>query len=214
LYDQVTRLWEPFRGSEIVLKLNGNEACCGSLRSSVSCSSRAPADLPEMMCLIVISSIVSTFGSLSMYERGLMESTKLLELTIKHHFWPIAYCKKCPECAIVTVAGRQHQPPLHPIHVQKPFQIVGVDIVDLACTESGNKHEVVSQDTFTKWPMVYAMPDQKTETREVVVRGDTNVVPFFGVLEALLSDRGTNLLSHPMLDICKSLGITKLNTTH
>jgi hypothetical protein len=35
----------------------------------------------------------------------------------------------------------------------------------------------------------------------------------FGVPEALLSDRGANLLSHLMLDICRLLGIEKLNTT-
>ena len=35
----------------------------------------------------------------------------------------------------------------------------------------------------------------------------------FGVPEALLSDRGTNLLSHLMKDVCKLLGIRKLNTT-
>ena len=38
-------------------------------------------------------------------------------------------------------------------------------------------------------------------------------MPFFGVPEALLSDRGTNLLSHLVLDVCKLLGIKKLNTT-
>ena len=39
------------------------------------------------------------------------------------------------------------------------------------------------------------------------------IVPFFGVPEALLSDRGTNLLSYLMKDVCEMLGITKLNTT-
>ena len=39
------------------------------------------------------------------------------------------------------------------------------------------------------------------------------VVPFCGVPEALLSDRGANLLSHLMTDVCSSLGIKKLNTT-
>ena len=33
------------------------------------------------------------------------------------------------------------------------------------------------------------------------------------VPESLLSDRGTNLLSYPMTDVCSLLGITKLNTT-
>ena len=38
-------------------------------------------------------------------------------------------------------------------------------------------------------------------------------MPVFGVPEALLSDRGTNLLSCLMQDICKLLGVQKLNTT-
>ena len=39
------------------------------------------------------------------------------------------------------------------------------------------------------------------------------IVPLFGVLEALLSDRSTNLLSYLMLVVCQMLGIKKLNTT-
>ena len=39
------------------------------------------------------------------------------------------------------------------------------------------------------------------------------IIPIFGVPEALLSDRGTNFLSSLVLDLCKLLGIEKLNTT-
>ena len=39
------------------------------------------------------------------------------------------------------------------------------------------------------------------------------LIPMFGVPEALLSDRGANLLSHLMTDLCALLGIRKLNTT-
>ena len=39
------------------------------------------------------------------------------------------------------------------------------------------------------------------------------MIPFCGVPEAALTDRGMNLLSHLMLDICSKLGITKMNTT-
>ena len=35
---------------------------------------------------------------------------------------------------------------LHLIPVQRPFQIVGVDVMDLSCTEQGNRHMVVFQD--------------------------------------------------------------------
>ena len=39
------------------------------------------------------------------------------------------------------------------------------------------------------------------------------VILFFGVPMALLSDRGTKLLSYLIQDLCSILGITKLNTT-
>ena len=59
--------------------------------------------------------------------------------------------------------------------------------------------------------MVYPTSDQKAERIARLLVEE--IVPFFGVPEALLSDRGTNLLSHLMKDVCKLLGIEKLNTT-
>ena len=35
----------------------------------------------------------------------------------------------------------------------------------------------------------------------------------FGCPECLLSDRGTNLLANVMQDVCRLMGVTKLNTT-
>ena len=83
--------------------------------------------------------------------------------------------------------------------------------MDLPVTELGNRHVVVFQDFLTKWPMVFPVPDQKAV--RLVKLLTEEVIPLFGVLEALLSNRGTNLMSHLMLDICKKLGIRKLNTT-
>ena len=121
------------------------------------------------------------------------------------------YCKSCPECAIATGGSRPSKPLLSPIPVQRPFQIVGVDVMELPMTKRGNKYVVVFQDLFTKWPMVYPVPDQKSS--RLVSLLVEEVIPIFGVPEALLSDRGANLLSHLMLDICKLLGVRKLNTT-
>ena len=121
------------------------------------------------------------------------------------------YVKSCPECAVVTGGGKVKRPPLHPIPVSRPFQIVGIDVMELPQTEQGNRLVLVLQDLFSKWPMVFAMPDQKTERIVQVLVNE--LVPFCGVPEALLSDRGTNLLSHVMLDVCELLGVKKLNTT-
>ena len=103
------------------------------------------------------------------------------------------------QCAIVNSSGRVNRPPLHPIPVQRVFQIIGVDIMDLPKTEAGNKHVVVFQDFLSKWPLVFPVPDQKTVRIAHLLAEE--VIPLFGVPEALLSDRGTNLLSHLMLDM-------------
>ena len=148
---------------------------------------------------------------------GHFSGNRLYNTLVRHWWWPgmyadaMALCKKCPECAVVTGAGRQHRPPLQPIPVQRPFQIIGLDIMDLPCTEQGNKHVAVFQDMFTKWPMVFPLPDQKAERLAKLLCEE--IVPLFGVPEALLTDRGANLLSHLMLDVCTLLGIEKLNTT-
>ena len=137
---------------------------------------------------------------------------------LSRHWWwesmysdTLKYVENCPECTITTGMGKHHNPPLHPITVSRPFQIVGLDLMELPQTQKGNKYVIVLQDYLTKWPLVCAVPNQKTQTVAYVLVEE--LVSFFGVPEALLSDRGTNLLSHLMKDLCKMLGTTKLNTT-
>ena len=60
----------------------------------------------------------------------------------------------CPECAIVSGGSKVVRPPLHPIAVSHPFQILGIDVMDIPLTTLGNKHVLVFQDLFTKWPMI------------------------------------------------------------
>ena len=135
-----------------------------------------------------------------------------------HRWWwegmyadALRFARNCPSCAIVSGGGKLKRPPLHPMSVQRPFQIVGVDVMDFPKTVKGNCHVLVFQNYLTKWPLVFAIPDQKsTRIARVLVE---EVIPFFGVPKALLSDRGTNLLSHLMKDLCEILGIKKLNTT-
>ena len=69
--------------------------------------------------------------------------------------------RNCGECVTVTGVGRQHRPPLQPVSVQRPFQIIAVDIMKLPVTEQGNHYVIVFQDFLTKWPLVFPPPDQK-----------------------------------------------------
>lgn len=122
----------------------------------------------------------------------------------------IQYARNCPECAVVAGGGRVAKL-LHPIPVGRPFQIIGVDIMDLLTTNQGNKHDFVFQDYLTKWPIVFPILVQKSKRIARIVVEE--VVPMFGVPEALLSDHGANLMSHLMMDLCQLLGVKKLNTT-
>ncbi len=138
--------------------------------------------------------------------------------TLSRHWWwdgmysdVYRYCQKCPQCAISTRPGRSHKPLLQPIPVQRVFQIIGVDIMELPTTERGNRYAIVFQDFLSNWPMVFAAPDQKAvRIARLLVE---EIVPMCGVPEALLSDRGTNLLSYLVQEVCKLLGTKKLNTT-
>ena len=122
----------------------------------------------------------------------------------------IDYANSCPQCAVVRGTGRQQKPPLHPIITECPFQIVGVDIMELPITSKGNRYVIVFQDLFTKLPMVFPTPDQKAvHIPQLLVE----IIPTFEVPEAILSDKGTNLLSFLIKEICKMMGIEKLNTT-
>ena len=96
------------------------------------------------------------------------------------HADALRFARNCPECAVVSGGGKLKRPPLHPIPVQRPFQIVGVDIMDLPKTVDGNCHVIVFQDYLTKWPLVYPIPDQKSiRIAQILVE---EVIPFFGSL--------------------------------
>ena len=64
---------------------------------------------------------------------------------------------------------------------------------------------------MTKWPLVFPTPDQKAIHLAKLIAEE--VLPQFGVPDAILSDRGSNMLAHVMGDVCQLLGVTKLNTT-
>ena len=77
--------------------------------------------------------------------------------------------------------------------------------MELPQTDRGNKYVLVFQDFLTKWPFAFPIPDQKSSRiAELLV---SEVVPVFGVQPCFLT------VSHLMQDVCKLLGIWKLNTT-
>ena len=108
---------------------------------------------------------------------------------------------KCAECCIGNGTGNKRKPPLHLIPVKRPFQIIVIDIMKLPRTAKGNHYVVVMQDFLTKWPLVFAVPNQKADRLARLIVDE--LLPLFLIV----------VLAHVMHDMCTLLGIHKLNTT-
>ena len=65
------------------------------------------------------------------------------------------HCRSCLTCATRKGTGRASRPPLQPIAVGGPFHRMGVDVLQLPLTESGNQYAIVFLDYLTKWAEVF-----------------------------------------------------------
>ena len=147
---------------------------------------------------------------------GHLREAKIYSQLRKHYWWPgmrsdiRKWCKACLVCATRKI-GQATKPPLCPIPVAGSFDCVGVDVLQLPHTLDGNQYAVVFVDYLTKWPEVFAVPDQTAETiANLFVK---EIISRHGVPAKLLSDRGTNFLSELMQEICKLMGTEKVNTS-
>ena len=83
----------------------------------------------------------------------------------KCYWWPgmskdiVDWCWACLTCA-TRQTSEKTKPPLVPIPVNGPWDRVGVDILQLPRSHSGNQYAVVFCDNLTKWPEVFRTKDQ------------------------------------------------------
>ena len=147
---------------------------------------------------------------------GHLREVKVHGQLAKHYWWPrmrsdvTTWCRACLTCASRHV-GRAVKPLLTPIPVSGPFDRVGVDIIQVPKSFSGNQYAVVFVDYLTQWPEVFATSDQSSLTvARLLVE---HVICRHGVPVELLSDRGKAFLSKLMHEIYQLMGIHKANTT-
>ena len=104
--------------------------------------------------------------------RGHFSGQHLYNALMAHWWWQgmlsdaVRFTKAYPEYAVVTGGGRARRPPLHPIPVYRHFRIV---MMDFPLTDQGNKTCYSHSRPFTKWPLVFAVPDQKMICRDRLV---------------------------------------------
>ena len=110
-----------------------------------------------------------------------------------------AYCRGCLTCATYQGAGRKMKPPLM------------LEVPSLKLEWISWRYVIVFLDYLTKWVKGYAAPDQTSETIATLLVNE--VVCRHGIPKVLISDRGSNLLSALMREVCALTGIKKINTT-
>ena len=147
---------------------------------------------------------------------GHLRDVKVHSELQRHYWWPgmrgdvSQWSRGCLVCATHNT-GRAVRPPLTPIPVAGPFDRIGVDVIQFPRSADGNQYAVVFMDYLTKWPEVFAVPDQTAATIARLLVEE--VVSRHGVPAEVLSDRGSAFLSELMKEVGRLLGFHKANTS-
>lgn len=103
---------------------------------------------------------------------GHFGSKKIIQKLSKLYFWPMMgkdiekWHRECKNC-FLNNAHNNKPPPLKSWVSEKPYDIVGIDILDLGLNEDGHKYVLTVVDMFSKWTAGYPM---KTKTAEETTR--------------------------------------------
>ena len=146
-----------------------------------------------------------------------MSRDRLWSLLKTRFYWPSMYTnvkvhlQNCLICAQIKTRAPKHHGLLQPIHVQRPFELIGVDIVILRVSTGGFRYILVGIDYFTSW--VEAAP-MKTLTAEEVIRVFFQIiVSRHGCPERLISDSGVQFTSVLMKQLCSCFNIAKIESS-
>ncbi|PNF15527.1 hypothetical protein B7P43_G16595 [Cryptotermes secundus] len=122
------------------------------------------------------------------------------------------WCRQCDTCAASRVPRTRNRGQMHQYNVGAPFERIAIDIAGpFPRSDQGNRYLLIAMDYFTKWPEVYAIPNQEASTiAEVLV---ANFFCRFGIPRELHSDQGRNFESQLLQEVLQRLGVSKTHTT-
>jgi len=101
---------------------------------------------------------------------------------------------------------------MHQYNVGTPFERIAIDIAGpFQESDKGNRYFLIAMDYFTKWPEVYAIPNQEASTvADALV---TNFLCRFGDPMELHSHQGRNFESRLIQEVLERLRVNKTRTT-
>lgn len=122
------------------------------------------------------------------------------------------WCKKCKTCFAANGPHRTTRSRMKQYNVGSPFERIAIDVAGpFPESDRGNKYAMVVMDYFSKWPEVYAIPNQEASTiSDMLIE---NWICRFGVPLEIHTDQGRNFESRLFQEIMNRLGIVKTRTT-
>lgn len=122
------------------------------------------------------------------------------------------WIQNCSQCMAAKGPRIRSRGKMQQYNSGAPFERIAMDVAGpFPVTDTGNRYVLVVMDYFSKWPEVYAIPNQEAKTvAEVFLK---NWVSRFGVPLELHSDQGRNFESEVFKELCEVLGIKKTRTT-
>ena len=116
---------------------------------------------------------------------------------------------ECTNCQQAKLTLPQ-QASITNIPIERPWQMIAVDILEVPVSSHNNHYFLVVQDYFTKWVATIPMKDQTAEhiTTELVKLFST-----FGMPEIVHSDQGHNFESTILRQTLEAFDIDKTHTT-
>lgn len=122
------------------------------------------------------------------------------------------FVRKCDFCQRCKHTNLNKEPLQLTTTATSAFEKIFLDIVGPLPTDVQNhKYVLTIQCELTKFVEAYPLADKETET--VSKSFVESFILRFGIPQVIATDKGTEFLSNLFGDVCKILGITKLNST-
>ena len=122
------------------------------------------------------------------------------------------YVKTCHICQVSKKTTRPNIPPLHPMEIVDVYSRWHVDLmINLPETKDGYKHILLLVDSMSRWPEAFPLKSQSASEISDIIYSE--IICRYGAPVTLVSDRGKNLLSAVVANLCKMFGVKRNHTS-
>ena len=120
--------------------------------------------------------------------------------------------RTCSLCQSHKTHAQTVNPPVSKLSMDRPFQLLSMDLVQLPTTSRGHKYCLVTVDHYTKWAAIVPLRDKRggTVTNALVQR----ILPFLPrVPERVLADNGAEFICSQFVEALQGKGIEISHST-